>query len=302
VEVLNFGVSGYGTGQALLTLRHLAAAFEPDLVLLAVYTGNDVRNNLAELELDPLRPYFRLGRDGEPILDDSFRDSSGFRRRTSWIGGAAYAVLDGLRLAQLAKALWTALGERRAAAAAEARAEGGALAELGLDNAVYRPPGEAEDDPWRRAWEVTEALVLALDREAAAAGAELAVATLSNGIQVHPDRATRRAFAARLGVADLTYPDRRLTGFAREHGIPAIALVFPLRRLAEERGLSLHGFDAPASGATETGGPDVERWNRGHWNRHGHRAAGTLLARWLCERSATGGGDRLAPGTGDPRQ
>lgn len=289
VEVLDFGVSGYGTAQALLTLRHAAAVFEPDLVLLAVYTGNDVRNNLEEIERDPGRPYFLLGDDGELALDDSFRDSPGFRRRESVAGRAAYAALDRLRLAQAAKAFWSAARDRRAAAAAAARADtdqpGDAepLAELGLDNAVYRPPGEAAGDPWRRAWQVTEALVLALDREAAAAGAELAVVTLSNGIQVHPDAATRARFAARLGVDDLTYPDRRLTGFARDHGIPALALVFPLRRLAEERGVYLHGFEpAPAGGGAESAAPRVERWNRGHWNREGHRAAGALLARWLC--------------------
>ncbi|HEX2165389.1 MAG TPA: hypothetical protein VHM02_15715, partial [Thermoanaerobaculia bacterium] len=53
---------------------------------------------------------------------------------------------------------------------------------------------------------------------------------------------------------------------------------------------------APA-GAGEAAGegeaaPDVARWNRGHWNRHGHRAAGELLARWLC--AAAGGGELSA--------
>lgn len=324
VEVLNFGVSGYGTAQALLTLRHAAAAFEPDLVLLALYTGNDVRNNLEEIERDPGRPYFRLADEGELVLDDSFRDSPGFRRRDSSAGRAAYAALDRSRLAQAAKAFWSARRDRRAAAEAEARAteQAGAgersgaaehpeaaehpdaaepLAELGLDNAVYRPPGDAAADPWHRAWEVTEALILALDREAAARGAELAVVTLSNGIQVHPNAATRQRFAARLGVDDLTYPDRRLTAFARGHGIPALPLVFPLRRLAEEQDLALHGFEpAPDAAAADAAGPDVARWNRGHWNRQGHRAAGSLLARWLCALGLPG--TRLAPDPRDPGQ
>jgi hypothetical protein len=136
---------------------------------------------------------------------------------------------------------------------------------------------------------VTEELVLALDREAAAAGAELALATLSNGIQVHPDAATRAAYAARLGITDLTYPDRRLTAFARRHGIRATALVVPLARLAEERGLYLHGFEAPPGDAVGGRPEDLGRRNQGHWNRHGHRAAGEILARWLCEGFAGGG-------------
>ncbi|HEX6203296.1 MAG TPA: SGNH/GDSL hydrolase family protein [Thermoanaerobaculia bacterium] len=278
VEVLNFGVSGYGTAQALLTLRHAAAAFDPDLVLLAVYTGNDVRNNVEAIERDPLRPYFTLGDDGRLALDGSFRDEPGFRRRASWLGRAAYGVLDGSRLAQVAKAVWAAARDRRAAAEAEARAGGPAAAEVGLDNDVYREPS---DPAWQQAWAVTEALILALDREAAAAGADFALATLSNGIQVHPDAATRRSFAARLGVPDLTYPDRRLAAFARRHGIPALPLVFPLARLAEERGLYLHGFAEPPPDAAG----DLSRWNQGHWNPRGHHAAGTLLADWLCRQA-----------------
>ena len=285
VEVLSFGVSGYGTAQALLTLRHAAAAFDPDLVLLAVYTGNDVRNNVEEIERDPLRPYFTLGDDGRLALDDSFRAEPGFRRRASWLGRAAYGVLDASRLAQVGKAVWAAARDRRAAHEAEVRAGGPAVAEVGLDNDVYREP---RDPAWRDAWAVTEALVLALDREAAAAGADFAVATLSNGIQVHPDAATRRAFAARLGVPDLTYPDRRLTAFARRHGIRATALVVPLARLAEKRGLYLHGFEKPPGAAVGGRPEDLWRRNQGHWNRHGHRAAGEILARWLCEGFAGG--------------
>jgi hypothetical protein len=42
IEPLNFGVSGYGTAQELLTLRQRAWDFSPDLVLLAFFPGNDV--------------------------------------------------------------------------------------------------------------------------------------------------------------------------------------------------------------------------------------------------------------------
>src|SRR6266487_1909597 len=63
VEVLNFGVSGYGTAQELLTLRHRAWSYSPDIVLLAFFPGNDVRNNSKVLEPEKLRPFFVI-RDG----------------------------------------------------------------------------------------------------------------------------------------------------------------------------------------------------------------------------------------------
>jgi hypothetical protein len=44
-EVLNLGVSGFGTAEELIQLRHVGLAYEPDLVLLA-YFPNDPYNNV----------------------------------------------------------------------------------------------------------------------------------------------------------------------------------------------------------------------------------------------------------------
>src|SRR5437660_1889096 len=45
VEVINFGVSGYGTAQELLTLRQKVWNYAPDVVLLTVTTLNDISDN-----------------------------------------------------------------------------------------------------------------------------------------------------------------------------------------------------------------------------------------------------------------
>src|SRR5712691_2332402 len=45
IEVINFGVSGYGTAQELLTLRNQVWKYAPDIVMLAVTTNNDVVDN-----------------------------------------------------------------------------------------------------------------------------------------------------------------------------------------------------------------------------------------------------------------
>ena len=59
VEALNFGVSGYGTAQELITLRRHIWDYSPDIVLLAAFLGNDITNNLPELNsLNPRSPYF----------------------------------------------------------------------------------------------------------------------------------------------------------------------------------------------------------------------------------------------------
>lgn len=49
VEVINAGVAGYGPGEALLYFTHEGVKFQPDLVLLAIFIGNDIRNMQHEL-------------------------------------------------------------------------------------------------------------------------------------------------------------------------------------------------------------------------------------------------------------
>ena len=78
LEVINFGVSSYGTAQELLTLREKVWAFNPDLVLLAFCTTNDVSDNLRALRLKHDIPYF-VRKDGKLQLDDSFLSQPGFR-------------------------------------------------------------------------------------------------------------------------------------------------------------------------------------------------------------------------------
>jgi hypothetical protein len=51
IEPFNFGVSGYGTAQELLTYRHVVRDYyRPSIVILALYVGNDVRHTSKAVE------------------------------------------------------------------------------------------------------------------------------------------------------------------------------------------------------------------------------------------------------------
>jgi hypothetical protein len=271
VEVLNFGVAGYGTAQELLTLRQKVWKYAPHVVVLAFYTGNDVRNNYRRLEQDPGRPYFVLRPAAAGLaLDDSFRSTWGFRLRRSAPAEVLYALFNHSRLLGLAKRGKGVVDGWIGAAKARRKETGEALQELGLDNAVYSPP---RDDDWRQAWQVTEAMIAEMRREAAAHGAAFGLLALTTGIQVHPDPAVRRDFMRRLGVTTLFYPDERLARFGAALGIPALALAPPLQELATRERVFLHGFANTAPG-------------EGHWNARGHAAAAPLVAGWLCRMLA----------------
>lgn len=283
VEALNFGVSGYGTAQELLTLRREVWRFHPDLVLLAFYPGNDVANNSRAIDGNPERPYCLLrpagarseataAGAGPPRLDFdlSFREAPGFRFRRSALGRLVYGIADRSRLLQLAKPVRVAVERARAR---RRRAEP-APREAGLDEAIYRPPS---DPRWQEAWRTTEALIGEMRREAEAHAARFGVVVLTSGIQVHPDPAVRSAFAARLGVPDLLYPDRRLQDLGQREGFPVLSLAPPLADEARRGRLFFHGF------------PNTEP-GLGHWNADGHRAAARFIAPWLCQE--LGSGDR----------
>lgn len=263
VEVINLGCSGFGTAEELLVWRNEARLYEPDLVLLAFLTGNDITDNAPRLELHPRpRPFFEL-KDGALEPDESFRESDQYIARTSRKWQAIYWLLDHSRLAQLLNI--ARLRFRSASAApAEAAIPGD---DPGLNVGVYSPP---QDTAWEEAWEITEALVARLDAEVRSAGAEFVVVTLSNSGQVTPDEQRRQAFIERLSVEDLFYPERRVAAFCAARDIPCLNLAPTLLARAQQSGEPLHGF-----------GPALDY---GHWNERGHEAAGELIADWIGAR------------------
>lgn len=264
-EVINFGVSGYGTGQELQMLRERVWAFDPDLVVLAFLTGNDVRNNSRALEGDPTRPYFRL-ESGRLVLDDAFLESPQYRAIDSVPARLLIAATQYSRVLQLVNATRKAI-KARAATPPPTPQQGAQQAEIGLDNLVYLDP---PNEDWREAWAVTEALIAEMAREVDGRGRGFLLTTLSNGIQVLPDPKERQEWQTRIGVSDLLYPDKRIAALARREGIEALTLAPILGRWAEERQTCVHGF----SNATLCSG---------HWNAEGHRLAGEAISARICD-------------------
>ena len=248
-EVLNFGVGGYGTGQALLTWRYQARAFHPELVILAIYPGNDFTDNKPGPRDD--RPGFVLSADGSLLQDNSFQSSAGYRFRTS----AAGQVLDGLinhsRLIQLlneAKNRFSALRQQPQAS----NAISGPVAPA--------PPPEAPAE----AWLLTEALIRQLNRDVRASGARLLVVSTSSPDQVWPEVEARPASPFR--------QEQRLARLLETAGV-AYRPLGPTLQLAVDQNskLLLHGFLDGEAG-------------HGHWNASGHSLAADQLAPWLCEQ------------------
>jgi hypothetical protein len=283
IEVINFGVSGYGTAQEFLTLRERAWKYSPDLVLLAVTTNNDITDNYRAFKRTEI-PYF-VYRGDELVLDDSFKTSAKFKFENSFLSRTGswfrdnLRVIQGIQEGQTGLKYWwkksssattaTSMMATEQPAAQPAAAPPPAAGDVGIDNEIYRVP---KDDQWKEAWRVTEGIILKMNEDARAHDAKFIVVTLSNGAQVLPDPKQRAEQLAYLGVDDIFYPDKRIKNFAEANAIPVVTLAPELQTYAEQNHLFLHGFE--------------NNLGFGHWNQAGHRKAGEILGEKFCTKPA----------------
>jgi hypothetical protein len=264
VEVLNFGNGGYGTTQEYLALHHEVWKYSPDLILLAVTTGNDISDNYRPLRRGNYVPYHVFQGD-RLVLDTSFVQAKDYRSRALWTR-RLLGVVSNSRLAQLinrVRHLRVKDERQRANAGAD---EGD---ELGLRDEVQTPPQTPE---WQEAWKVTEGVLRLMRDECRSHHRPFALVTLTRGIQVTPDREEKERFLKQLGAKDLYYPERRLSDFGGREGIPVLNLAPSMAEEAERRHVYFHAHG--------------DSLGVGHWNVAGHLAAGERIAAWLADELA----------------
>jgi len=265
VEALNFGVGGYGTAQELITLRQRVWDYSPDVVILAFFSGNDLRDNFRRLGTDPRRPFF-VYKDGKLELDMSFRNLAIHRASRTTLARAKVLLTDYSRVLQLLSRVKNqGMGTMLLRSRHPEKIPGQDLG-VGLDNLVLLKPS---DPLWEEAWRVTEGLIVLMRDEVVQKGADFLLVTLSIGIQVHPDLSARSRFMQRLGITDLFYPDLRIKALGDREGFTVLNLAQNFQSYAEEHKVFLHGF-----------GKDRVS---GHWNQDGHRLAGQTIAQKLCQ-------------------
>lgn len=263
VQVLDFGVDGYGTAQELMTWRRHAFRYQPDIVILALFAGNDIRNNSVVVEGDKCRPFY-VYRRGRLVLGGPFENSFWFHTRCM------------MRFESRHSRLLNVLGDARSAIrryfrCKEARWDDKpgkpAGVELGINDMIYvAPPNKV----WRDAWRVTDAEVGMLNSDVRASGARLLVVTLTTGVQVNPNPKIRLRYTKYVGAINLFYPEEHFAELGERDGFPVLTLAQPMQAYADVHHVFLHGFANTKLGV-------------GHWNLAGHHLAGFLIARKLEE-------------------
>ncbi|MEG4578384.1 SGNH/GDSL hydrolase family protein [Microcoleus sp. MON1_C5] len=259
VEVINFGVQGYGTAQELMTLRHKVWKYSPDLVILAFYPGNDLINNSKKLDFYQRRPYF-VYKNGELVPDMSWVKMSPKEHEylnfslvdylpTWWVNNSR--ILRLVRQVDLEnkKRLLDATEKKR----------------------FSKNFQEPIDPEWKEAWQVTEGLISLMNQEVKAKKADFMVLIVSTGSQVHPDPIARQGHMKQSGIKDLYYPNQRIKSLGDTLNITTLDTVPRLREYAEKNKTCVHGF--PNALPCE-----------GHWNSQGHEQVAQLMAQHLCDK------------------
>lgn len=265
IEVLSFGVFGYNTTQELLTYHLHAARYRPDIVVLALYTANDVFDNHPRLSSESAPRYVYQG--DSLVLDNSFRNWLPKPPAAPWRRRVFDAMLERSRLFRVLKEY-----AERARDLAIAPPPDPVPEVAAAEAAIYQPPVMPE---LAEAWRNTEGVVQKFNDDVRANGSEFWLLTLYNLAQVDPDAAKRTALQASLGAETLFYPDRRLAAFARARNIPVISLAEPLAAYAAVNHVYLSGGGSPQVPLGE-----------GHWNDIGASVAARLSAAELCRDSA----------------
>lgn len=259
-EVIDGGCGGWGTAQEYLYWQHEGRAYQPDLVLLAVFIGNDVGDNSLELQLGgrqelALKPYYVPQRDGSlqlvmpspPPPTISERAAEIPREHSATYNFFETGVLQKLELGDL-WASWRTLD-----ALEKPKYQG---------NEVYKT---RLNDRWESAWDVTDRLIGMLSHDVTAAGSRFGVVIVPTRAQVNDQawRGIAGGDGGRRAGLDRTFPNTQLKGIADRAGAPLLDLVPPLRA------------------ADKAGSAPLYYESDQHWTAAGHAVAAQAITQFV---------------------
>jgi hypothetical protein len=274
IEVLNFGVAGFGTVQQLLTYREKVRQFKPDIVILAFLSANDMRNNSRVLEdlytgtTNTDRPFpERVGGSGEWTIVAPTPKPSATHPVILFIKKhfATYRFLwyaKGMFAARFSVVPTEGMASTTIATRAEPQKENASAY-------IARLFTPTHEEPFASAWDATEWAIRELRREVEADGGKFVLVTLPDNLKMErdPKAALEKEYGAELPKEfDIDYPERRLAAFSKREGIMFYDLTAGFR--AERDRLNLEP-------------PYFSYQHDGHWNPKGHALAAQLIGNYL---------------------
>jgi hypothetical protein len=266
VEVVNAGVIGYGTDNQLAYFTYEGYKYQPDLVILAFFTGNDLTDNiwysLYDLKEGQLVP--------APVIHREDNLTPNWAKEGSLFKNIRNSLYTHSRLYSVSIELLTLSAIQKTPALAQWLVSLGfvemtrPLVNYGNLYAFRYLPDEA--------WEKTEALIRALNQEVERRGSRLLVVILPDETEVDDQR--RQEILA--SYSNLTKPQTLVGPPPSEH----------LAEILQQDGITyLELLPVLKDNYPKNQTPLYYRYD-GHWTPAGHRLAGQAIYEYLITHQA----------------
>ncbi len=276
VEVINMGVAGYGTLQEYLVFQEIGHLYEPDLVLVGFYDGNDVINNSLELasilieegQVTNARPFLDLNESARWMITPV--DFEGAQR--SYANNKASLEAKRNKLTErLALLRLLSAGIARIPVPEFLKSREGQLQPVDQSRQEMALMGVnycVEPAEYTRAWDATKRIFARFRDDVEAYGGKLVVFTVPTLQEVSLEY-------MKAVTADVAHPDKlcleqapghaRLSRILTELEIEQVSLLPDFRKVMREDGINLYQSDL-------------------HWNPKGHALAAESVVSELVRR------------------
>ena len=245
-EVLSFGVSNFGTVQEYILLKEKVLKYNPDVVVLMIFPGNDVAGNSDEIDPNTARPYFETTESGElvknsngDIITKKFEPlKRGLVSETASKSKLAVFLYNSIRRIQLADS--TSVNE---------------IADYTDGVYIFTPNQSTE---WKVAWNITENILVEMKNLSEESGAEFIVIGIPHPLQVQEEFSHKD-----VAGFDQNYPDKILQAMLERNNV---SYVISTDELATYHNLYNETLFFPKDG---------------HFTEHGHEAMADIIFKKL---------------------
>jgi lysophospholipase L1-like esterase len=277
-EVLNLGISGYGTGQEYLMLKYYGLKYQPDFVILAFYIGNDILDNSSTLS-DPRypKPYFELngGKLEElPFTINDETQSVPFRslkgQFKKFLPNIYYMLTSRISSTPWVKNSLVRIGIFNSEPVSPDKSKENKTSIQEIPTTWFDVYGKQYTPQWQDAWEITKALLLESKNELEAKKIGFMVVVIPMEFEIRPDRWYKTPFKnpqMRAVKFDVRKPERILSNFFETNGIDYLLLRPEFEKYTKDKGKDLY----------------LQNPNEIHWNEDGHRFVAELIYKKLIE-------------------
>jgi len=280
-EVLTAGISGYATVTELFAYRRLVRPLRPDLVVVFVYPGNDIRGN--SCQLDPARSLCGEVRELGVVYRNRVRTRDDSATVAPPASPAGEGQTDGSAVAQLKGTLRRNLVLYQALHDLRFIVQGVINQIRGTVPPRWRLYLNRVSPDWEEAWRITEDALSTLKDEVEADGARLALVAIPEHFTTSREWRKEMMFGAGSAVPDdfdPALPTRRLAAVAERISVPLLDLRPALLAYRDANHLSYPYFSFACDG---------------HWNPLTHYLAGHATAAFLAKQGLLG--DNQGDGT-----